>query len=74
MVGKLAEAAGNDVSGPVTVTFPDGTRTFPDVVSAEKAIGGRTIEHKRGGFFVLQGSAFDSDAAKDEAPKASKKK
>lgn len=73
-MGKLAEATGGAVTGPVTVTFPDGTRTFPDADTAEKAIGARKVEHKRGGFFVAQGSAFDADAVRDESSKSPKKK
>jgi hypothetical protein len=73
-MGKLAEVAGVDVKGPQTVTYPDGSRTYASPEAAETAIGGRTVEHKRGGFFVEQGSAFDGDARSDAPKPVSKKK
>lgn len=74
-MSRLAEAAGvAKLEGPVTVTYPDGSRTYPNMETADKAVGGRTVAYRRGGFFVEQGTSGEGDQRVDEAPAPAKLK
>ena len=63
-MGKLSTAAKAKVTGPVAVTFADGTtRTFATETEAEKAVAGKTVEFRRGGFFETEALATAPAAA-----------
>lgn len=70
-MGRLAELAGAEaLKGKVSVTDDKGvTRTFDSEAEALEFVGGRDVEHKRGGFFCKAGRSSSSNSSKKRKPK-----
>jgi hypothetical protein len=70
-VGKLCDAAkARALKGAVTVTDERGmTVTYPNEATAEAAVKDKTVEHRRGAFFIVA-----SEAASDVGSKGISKK